>query len=137
MKKSRSFSSSFPFQSVMGGAFTMMGVTTMLFPRQILELSFNKRFLSDLSPTKSETLLTSCFGAQASLCGMLILSSTFTKKTYKYFGIAILPFFVFDYYFWQIEALTTFGAVGDLAGNVLFSLCCYFGYQEAKNEEDN
>jgi len=39
-----------------------------------------------------------------------------------------VPFFVFDGYFYRSGALTALGAVGDLAGNLVFVACCWQGY---------
>jgi hypothetical protein len=55
------------------------------------------------------------------------------KMAYKWFGFAIIPYFVFDYVYWQRNFLTTFGAVGDAMGNIVFTICCYVGFHNKKN----
>jgi hypothetical protein len=121
-------------QYLLGGVFTGMGLATMLFPSEVLRHCFTKEFLALPSGSteypRSLVLSIQCFGSQASLCGLVILSSKFCKETYRNFGLAMIPYFVFDYYFWQRNALTNFGAIGDALGNVIFSACCYLGYQE-------
>lgn len=42
----------------------------------------------------------------------------------------MLPYIAFDYLFWARGALTNFGAAGDLAGNLVFIICCYLCYKE-------
>eukprot|EP01032_Pedospumella_encystans_P016802 gene16802-19154_t len=112
----------------MGSIFTSMGLATMIFPKMITELSFNKEFLGKDGVTPPLKLAMQCFGSQASLCGLLILSSKFTSRTYRNFGLAMIPYFVFDYYFWSNGALTTFGAAGDAIGNTVFASCCFLGH---------
>ena len=122
-------------QLVMGSVFTGMGLVTMLFPTTTAELSLRKEFLGNDGVTPAVKLIMQCFGSQASLCGLLILSSKFTAKTYRNFGLAMIPYFIFDYHFWRIGALSTFGAVGDAVGNIIFSACCYAGYSRLKNNK--
>ncbi|KAJ3093429.1 hypothetical protein HDU96_002293 [Phlyctochytrium bullatum] len=143
--------SSIPFEKLfMGTTFASMGLVTMLFPNTTIRLSFDPAFLalkgdeSDSIPTsadKTKALTTRpapispvlrftmrCFGAQATLCGFLLLVAPFNKQTYAAFGAAIAPFFVFDWMAWQAGALTPFGAIGDGLGNVVFTVCCWLGY---------
>jgi hypothetical protein len=115
-------------QMLLGTVFTGMGLATMLFPVQITELSFTKEFLGSDGVTAPLKLAIQCFGSQATLCGVLILSCKFTSETFRNLGIAIIPDFLFDYNFWRVGALTSFGAAGDAAGNVIFSYCCLMGY---------
>jgi hypothetical protein len=63
-----------------------------------------------------------CFGAQATLCGILLLTTNFDQQTYKIWTCSILPFFVFDLMAYQSGYLTAFGAIGDAVGNVVFTL---------------
>jgi hypothetical protein len=96
----------------------------MAFPTQVLKLSVLH------TPSPALTLMTRCFGAQASMCGLLLLTTNMNKRAYKYFGLAMIPFFVFDGYFWWIGRLTHFGGIGDALGNVVFAFCCYKGYMQ-------
>jgi hypothetical protein len=145
MKRSRSISSISPYQYFMGVVFTSMGLATMLLPEKVLDHSLSREFL-DLPANavgslakypKSLILMVQCFGSQASLCGLLILTSKFRKSTFKYFGFAMIPYFIFDYYFWHTKALTTFGAVGDGVGNVIFSVCSILGYRQAIADDED
>lgn len=102
-----------------------MGLGTMLFPNQIIPLSFNTYQLDT-----NLVLTFRCFGAQASLVGLLLLSCKMTKRAYRNFGLAMLPFVAFDYIAWDRGVATTLGALGDLAGNVVFMTCCAIGYSK-------
>ena len=116
----------------MGTVFSGMGLATMFFPETVLKLSFKKEFLGTEGITSANKLIIQCFGSQASLCGLLILSTKFTAESYRNFGLAMIPYFIFDLYFWQKGALTAFGAVGDAFGNMIFSACCYIGYKNIR-----
>ncbi|KAI9357575.1 hypothetical protein DFJ73DRAFT_758164 [Zopfochytrium polystomum] len=75
-----------------------------------------------------------CFGAQASLCGLLILAAPpFSRRTYAAFGLAMAPFFAFDAWAWAAGALTPLGALGDAAGNAVFAACCWIGFRRYGN----
>ena len=115
-------------QYVMGSVFSAMGLGTMLFPRMVYDLCFTKDFVEHAQLTAPMKLMIQCFGAQASLCGLTILSTTWDKIAYRNFAAAIVPFFVFDGYFYRSGALTALGAIGDLAGNLVFVACCWQGY---------
>ena len=140
----------------MGIVFTAMGVITMIFPQFVLDLSFppdfllspsnsyvvsSSSFVSPLSSTASPSssslsyapillLVVRCFGSQACLCGLLILTTKFNKRTNLYFGLAMIPYLVFDAVGYVTGVLTLFGAVGDALGNLVFVACCLLGYQE-------
>ena len=53
----------------------------------------------------------------ATLCGLTILSTKWDSTSYRNFGLLMIPYFVFDAYFYSIGALSTLGAVGD-GGNI-------------------
>ena len=121
----------------MGSVFTGMGLLTMISPKVAAEMSLTKDFLGKDGVTPALKLVMQCFGSQASLCGLVILSSNFTARTYRNFGLAMIPYLMFDYHCWANNALTTFGALGDVAGNALFAACCAVGYKLLKDEKDS
>lgn len=116
-------------QLFMGTVFTTMGLGTMLFPKMAIEMSFTPQYLGKEGATPPLTLMTRCFGSQATLCGLLILTSNFTADTFRNFGLAMIPYFVFDFHYWNNGALTNFGAIGDAVGNAIFAGCCFIGYK--------
>ena len=123
-------------QMFMGVVFTGMGLATVVFPAAVANLSFTNDFLGKEGVTPALLLVMRCFGSQASLCGLLILSSDFRIGTFRNFGLAMIPYFIFDYHFWQTGALTVLGASGDAVGNLIFSGCCYIGYNRLSNERN-
>lgn len=53
-------------------------------------------------------LLLACFGAQAVLCGVVILTSRFTPAIFLAFGLCgSIPFFGFNYYFYFVKEMFT------------------------------
>ncbi|KAI9010202.1 hypothetical protein DFJ74DRAFT_645947 [Hyaloraphidium curvatum] len=122
-------------QRVLGTVFLGMGLGTMFAPQDtLIPLCFKPDFLGPAGASPPLKLVMQCFGSQASLVGLLLLTTKMTKTSYKAFGIAMIPYIVFDYMFWRRGALTNFGAAGDFAGNLIFITCCYLGYQEAEEE---
>jgi hypothetical protein len=122
-------------QKVLGVVFTGMGLATMLFPGPVYELSFTKDFRGGVM-TPFSKLIIQCFGSQAALCGLTALSTRWTSTSFRNFGLAMIPYFVFDAYFHYTGAITTLGAVGDGIGNIIFSYCCWVGYHNCKMEEN-
>lgn len=114
----------------MGTLYTGMGLATMLFPRAVVKYTITPGYLDDASP--GVLLLVSVFGAQATCCGLLLHTATLTKRTYKYFGMAMIPFLVFDVYYYLDGAINAYGAIGDGIGNIIFIWCCYLGYISSK-----
>jgi hypothetical protein len=121
------------YKRIMGYTYTTMGLVTLAFPNRILQLSFSPNAISQITNqleiAPAASLIMRCFGAQATVCGVLITISHFSKNTFVTFGLMMLPFFVFDWMAWDYGMLTPFGAVGDALGNTVFVFCCYQGYQ--------
>ncbi|KAJ3303110.1 hypothetical protein HDV03_004189 [Kappamyces sp. JEL0829] len=124
----------------MGIVFTGMGLVTMMFPSAVMRLSFQPHMQSliflpgtnGLVMNPVLKLMVQCFGSQAALCGILILSSKFQRRTFKIFGLCMVPYFVFDFYYYQQNMLSLTGALGDLAGNIIFAGCSIVGYLRMK-----
>lgn len=74
------------------------------------------------------------FGAQALLCSMFILTSRFTRWSFLAYGIALLPFFAFNYWFLYVEPLFSAGMVIDFVANVFMLGFCVMGWRAAKAE---
>ncbi|KAJ2991530.1 hypothetical protein HDV02_003745 [Globomyces sp. JEL0801] len=125
-------------QRVLGMTFGCMGLVCVMFPETTLRLSLsNSCFREIVIPdaqtgqlviARSASLMMRCFGSQATLCGTLLLSANLSKFTFKVFGLSMIPFFVFDLVAWQLDLISSFGAVGDALGNIVFTICCWKGY---------
>lgn len=113
--------------TTVGAVWMGMGAACLLAPKPLLSVSLHPRFLPVLNGDKGDeakdlALFTfRCFGAQAVMCGSVIATTRFDRSSWLWFGAAILPFFAFDYAAWKARYLSTFGALGDLAGNIVFT----------------
>jgi hypothetical protein len=74
-------------------------------------------------------ILMAAFGAQALIAGVFAAFSTFTKATYVAYGMALLPFFVFDYWFYVVDPLLTWVGLLDALGNIVMLSLCYLGWR--------
>ena len=75
------------------------------------------------------------FGAQAVLAGLFAALSRFTRWTFLGFGLAVLPFFAFDWWFYAVEPIFNELILLDAAGNVAFMALCARGYILLRAEE--
>lgn len=81
------------------------------------------------SSDKMLVLFMACFGAQACLAGLFAATSIFTRTTFLIFGIALLPFFLFDYWFTRVDPVfNSLGAI-DLLGNIIMLGLCFWGWK--------
>ena len=113
-------------RKIMGAAYLTLGLATMALPDLMIDIS-----VQDPSQSNGLTrLIFQCFGLQASLFGLLALVSRFTRATYLVIGAAILPVFVFDYWFYAIDpVLTLAGSLIDAIFNVVFIAMCWLGWR--------
>lgn len=111
-------------RKVLGAAYLSLGLGTMLMPDLMIQLSVTEPAqANDLT-----RLIFQCFGLQASLFGLLALVSRFTRTTYIVIAAAILPVFIFDYWFYAVDpVLTLFGSAVDAIFNVIFIAMCWIG----------
>ncbi|WP_145955444.1 hypothetical protein [Sphingorhabdus sp. SMR4y] len=76
-----------------------------------------------------------CFGAQALLSGLFAAFSRFSSLTFLVYGIALLPFFGFNYYFTFHDPVFTSMGLLDALGNVIMLALCYAGWKKSKAAE--
>ena len=109
---------------VLGIAYMSLGLATMLLPDLMIDLS-----VTDAAQANTLTrLIFQCFGLQATLCGLVAYASEFKRSTYVVLGLAILPVFVFDYWFVVVDpVMTPVGGIADGLFNVLFVTMCAIG----------
>lgn len=111
-------------QVMIGSVFVALGGWCLVLPTMVAELGFRPEY----GPTQPIVALTvGCFGAQAVLAGVFALFSRFTRATFIAFGIAVLPFFWFDYHFYFVEPVFTPWIALDVVGNVILLAACIYG----------
>jgi len=111
-------------QILIAAVFFVLGGWCLLAPGHIVQLSFRPEFRLN-HPTV--LLAIGCFGAQAMLAGVFAAFSRFTRTTFVAFGIAVLPFFFFNYYFYFVEPMFTRFIFLDAIGNLVFIVLCVYG----------
>lgn len=104
-----------------------LGGWCVVSPSSVLTLGVRPAYQSDAPIVP---ILMACFGAQALIAGLFALSSRFTRRTFLAYGIGLIPFFVFDFYFFRVvPMLTEVGFAADFIGNVIMLAICWAGWR--------
>lgn len=112
--------------------FLGLGGWCLLFPGAVEVLVFRPQFRVG---TDTSRLMVACFGAQAVLCGIVILTSRFSAQTFLIFGLAgSVPFFGFNYYFYFVRGMFTHWMLLDFAGNVGILAAGLLGFRLSRQE---
>jgi predicted membrane channel-forming protein YqfA (hemolysin III family) len=118
-------------QRTLAAVFFILGGWCVVAPMSVLELCFRPAFQSDAPIVP---LLVAGFGAQAMIAGLFAATSRFTRWTFLAYGVGLIPFFVFDVYFYAVvPALTPIG-MADLVGNLVMLGVCVLGWRQARAE---
>jgi hypothetical protein len=118
-------------QRLIAVPFLVLGAWCLLHPSSAEQLSIRPEF-RHMSTTSA--LLIGCFGAQAMLCGLFIILSRFTRWTFLGYGLALLPFFVFNYYFVFVVPMFTAWMALDFVANLFMLAVCFAGWKAAPSE---
>ncbi len=113
--------------TLMAAVFTSMALPCLTHPDLIARVCLTGGAL-----TPRERLLLRCFGSQALLTGVAIGVGRWDARAYRVWAATILPFFAFDAAAFRAGFLTTVGAVGDAAGNVVFLALSYLAAKELR-----
>lgn len=104
-----------------------LGGWCVVSPGSVLSLGMRPAYQSDAPIVP---ILMACFGAQALIAGLFALTSRFTRLTFLAYGIGLIPFFAFDFYFfWVVPILTKVGFAADFIGNVIMLAICWAGWR--------
>lgn len=121
------------YQRLLASIFLLLGAWCMFFPASVEALSLKPDYYLG---NATSALLMGCFGAQAVLCGTVILFSRFTPRTFLIFGlVASVPFFGFNYYFYFVRQMFTQWMLLDFAGNIGILTLSLLGYFASKREQ--
>lgn len=112
-------------QYAIAGVFLVLGGWCLVWPSSVVALTVQPAYQSH-HPLVLISL--GAFGAQAMLAGIFAALSRFTKWTFAGFGAAVLPFFVFDWWFYAVEPVFNELILLDALGNVIFVALCARGY---------
>jgi hypothetical protein len=120
-------------QILLGLIFLTLGGWALLLPSQVEALALTPDYA--IGNITSQVLF-ACFGAQAVLCGTVILASQFTSRTFLIFGIVgSLPFFVFNYYFVFVVPVFSKWMLLDVVGNIGILVCGIWGWRMKLHEQ--
>ena len=115
-------------QLMLASVFFVLGGWCLVSPGSMLAFCITPPFRSDAPLVP---ILTGAFGAQALIAGLFAAFSRFTRATFLAYGLALLPFFVFDYWFSvRVPMLTPVGLL-DVVGNVVMLGLCVLGWRRA------
>lgn len=112
--------------------FLMLGAWCLIAPQNVIDLSVREAH-RDQSTLLSVSV--AAFGAQAMLAGLLAGAARFTNTTFLCLGLSIIPFFVFDWWFYSIDPLFNEFILLDAAGNLAFIALCARGYFLTKQQQ--
>lgn len=114
-------------QYAIAAVFFVLGGWCLIAPQSVIDLTVRPDYRPDdaIAP-----LLVGCFGAQACLAGLFAAFSIFTRATFLAYGVAVLPFFGFNYYYYFVEPVFNELILLDAAGNLIFLVLCVLGYRK-------
>ena len=118
-------------QLLLASVFLVLGGWCLVSPGSVLALTITPAYQSDAPIVP---ILVGAFGAQALIAGLFAAFARFTRATFLAYGIALLPFFVFDYWFYAVVPMLTVVGLLDAAGNVIMLGLCVLGWRAAGAE---
>lgn len=113
-------------QRLIAAPFLILGAWCLFAPGSVERLGLRPEALMD---NTTSHLLMGCFGAQAILSGLFAYFSRFTRTTFLVYGIALLPFFWFNYYFVFMQPVFNQFMLIDFASNLFMLGCCVWGWK--------
>ena len=108
--------------------FLVLGAWCLILPGMVERLVFQPNY-QHLSATSA--LMIGCFGAQAVLSGLFAAFSRFTRVTFLAYGIALLPFFFFNYWFVFVVPMFNGWMMLDFGANVAMLALCVVGWRKS------
>ena len=116
-------------QRLLAAVFLVLGGWCVIAPESVLDLTIRPQFRVN---APIESFLTAGFGAQALIAGLFAATARFTRTTFMAYGLALLPFLVFDYWFYRVEPVLTPIGLIDAVGNLIMLALCYAGWRRAE-----
>ena len=109
--------------------FFVLGGWALLAPQSVIDLTFLPEYRVG---TPVLPFAIACFGAQAMIAGLFAAFSRFTRATFFAYGIALLPFFAFDWWFTFVDPVFTMVGLADAVGNAIMLALCIIGWRKAE-----
>ena len=115
-------------QRAIAAVFFVLGGWALLAPQSVIDLTFLPQYRVG---TPILPFAIACFGAQALIAGLFAAFARFTRATFLAFGIALIPFFVFDWWFTFVDPVFTKLGLLDALGNVVMLVLCVVGWRRS------
>ena len=119
-------------QYFLASVFFILGGWARVWPSSVIALGVTPAYQTD---APLAVFAVGCFGAQAMISGLFAAFTNFTRTTFLVYGIALLPFFVFNYWFFAVVPIFTVVALLDAVGNVVMLVLCVLGWRAAARSE--
>ena len=116
-------------QWAIAAIFFTLGGWALLAPQSVIDLAFLPEYRVG---TPILPFAIACFGAQAMISGLFAAFSRFTRATFLAYGVALLPFFVFNAWFTFVDPVFTMVGLLDAAGNAAMLGLCVMGWRRAE-----
>lgn len=116
-------------QYLLASVFFILGGWCLVSPSSVMALCVTPAFQS---ADPIVPILVGAFGAQALIAGLFAAFSRFTKTTFLAYGLGLLPFFVFDWWFYAVTPMLTVVGMLDAVGNVAMLALCVIGWRKAE-----
>jgi hypothetical protein len=118
-------------QWLLASVFFVLGGWCLVSPASVMALTIRPEHQTD-HPTA--LLALGAFGAQACIAGTFAAFSRFTQATFLAYGVGLLPFFAFNYWFYVVDPVFTPLGMLDLLGNIIMLTLCWLGWKAAGRE---
>ena len=119
-------------QWLLASVFFVLGGWCVVSPASVMALTIRPELRTD-HPVALIAL--GAFGAQALIAGLFAAFSRFTRATFLAYGIGLIPFFVFDAWFYFVRPVFTVVGMLDAVGNLVMLGLCVLGWRAAGRED--